>query len=144
MTINEFLVFADRAVDIDDFLAEEVKGPASFDCVSGKGCTFEEPAMNSLINDVFGDRAIYLDCESGECLHYTQVPGYTKPELPDNSLMVALSAAAAGAVFVLACICEHASRDRADSKCCGTWADLRETNLDSAASNCQRTRRPSS
>jgi hypothetical protein len=104
-----FWVLADRPVDIDDFLAEEVKGPASFDCVSGKGCAFEEPAMNSLINDVFGDRAIYLDCESGECLHYTQVPGYTKPELPDNSLMVALSAAAAGAVFVLACICEHAS-----------------------------------
>jgi hypothetical protein len=60
--------------------------------------------MNNLINDIFGDPAITLDCESGECLHYTQVPGYTKPEPPNNSLMVALSAAVAAAIFLLACI----------------------------------------
>jgi len=32
--------------------------------------------MNGLINDIFGDKSITLDCDSGECLHYTQVPGY--------------------------------------------------------------------
>ena len=62
--------------DIDDFLAEEVKGPASFNCETGKGCAFEEPAMNQLINDIFGDNSITLDCNSGECMHYTNVPGY--------------------------------------------------------------------
>lgn len=62
--------------DIDDFLSEEVKGPATFQCNSGKGCSFEEPAMNGLINDIFGDKSITLDCDAGECLHYTQVPGY--------------------------------------------------------------------
>lgn len=32
--------------------------------------------MNELIDTVFGDPYITLNCESGECLHYTQVPGY--------------------------------------------------------------------
>lgn len=32
--------------------------------------------MNQLINDIFGDRFISLTCEGGECLHYSQVPGY--------------------------------------------------------------------
>lgn len=32
--------------------------------------------MNELINDMFGDPYITLTCDSGECLHYTQVPGY--------------------------------------------------------------------
>jgi hypothetical protein len=92
--------------DIDEFLDQEVKGPGSFSCVSGKGCKFSEPAMNNLINDVFGDPAITLDCDSGECLHYTQVPGYTRPIAPDNSRWVALSAALAALIFVAACLCK--------------------------------------
>ncbi len=32
--------------------------------------------MNQLINDIFGDRYISLTCGGGECLHYSQVPGY--------------------------------------------------------------------
>ncbi|EIW68541.1 hypothetical protein TREMEDRAFT_31917, partial [Tremella mesenterica DSM 1558] len=100
---GRFLCGEDGSVNIDDFLAEEVKGPGSFNCESGKGCTFEEPAMNQLINDIFGDRAITLDCASGECLHYTQVPGYQRPAPPDNSVLVALSAAAAAAIFILMC-----------------------------------------
>ncbi|WWC67467.1 uncharacterized protein I206_101375 [Kwoniella pini CBS 10737] len=101
---GRFLCGEDGSVNIDDFLAEEVKGPGSFNCVSGKGCSFEEPAMNQLINDIFGDKSITLDCDSGECLHYTQVPGYTRPERPDNSVWVALSAALAALIFILACL----------------------------------------
>lgn len=93
-------------VDIDDFLSEEVKGPGSFSCSTGRGCSFSEPAMNQLINDIFGDKSITLDCESGECLHYTQVPGYVIPEKPDNRSLVALSAAGAAVIFILACICK--------------------------------------
>lgn len=62
--------------DIGEFLTEEIKGPATFSCKSGAGCKFEEPAMNQLINDIFGDSSITMNCDSGECLHYTQVPGY--------------------------------------------------------------------
>jgi len=32
--------------------------------------------MNNLIHDIFGDGYITLECISGECLHYTQVPGF--------------------------------------------------------------------
>ena len=62
--------------DLDEFLQDEIKGPAKFSCKTGSGCQFEEPAMNDMINDIFGDRAIFLACDGGECLHYSQVPGY--------------------------------------------------------------------
>lgn len=62
--------------DIGDFLKEEIRGPAQFSCKTGNGCKFEEPAMNDLIDSVFGDSYITLQCEGGECLHYSQVPGY--------------------------------------------------------------------
>lgn len=32
--------------------------------------------MNDLIDTIFGDNYISLKCNSGECLHYSQVPGY--------------------------------------------------------------------
>lgn len=70
------LVGAETGLDIGDFLKEEIKGPATFSCKTGAGCKFEEPAMNQLINDIFGDNYISLTCEGGECLHYSQVPGY--------------------------------------------------------------------
>ncbi|KDQ08706.1 hypothetical protein BOTBODRAFT_37700 [Botryobasidium botryosum FD-172 SS1] len=88
------------SIDISDFLTEEIKGPAKFSCQSGNGCKFEEPSMNNLINDIFGDQYITLNCDGGECLHYTQVPGYQPPARPDNSKWVALSAAVAGLIFV--------------------------------------------
>ena len=68
--------------DITDFLKEEITGPATFNC-NGKedGCTFEEPAMNELISSVFGDKSIFLNCHSSECLYYTEVPGYQVPSL---------------------------------------------------------------
>src|ERR1700761_2530067 len=62
-----------HVVDIDDFLKEEIKGPAQFSCETGSGCKFEEPAMNDLIDSVFGDPYITLNCAGGECLHFSQV-----------------------------------------------------------------------
>lgn len=32
--------------------------------------------MNDLIDSIFGDTYITLECEGGECIHYSQVPGY--------------------------------------------------------------------
>jgi hypothetical protein len=75
-------------------LSQEIKGPGKFSCSSDQGgCQFEEPAMNQLITDIFGDTSITLNCRAGECMHYTMVPGFTVPERPDNSKMVALSIA---------------------------------------------------
>ncbi|KAF8519557.1 hypothetical protein JB92DRAFT_3141717 [Gautieria morchelliformis] len=90
------------SLDIGDFLKEGIKGPASFTCTTGTGCKFEEPSMNQLINDIFGDAYITLTCEGGECLHYTQVPGYQRPPKPNRTIWVALSAAGAGLIFLIA------------------------------------------
>jgi len=68
-------------IDIGDFLKQEIQGPAKFSCKSGKDCKFEEPAMNDLINSIFGDTYITLQCQGGECLHYSQVPGYVVSHL---------------------------------------------------------------
>ncbi|BFZ53098.1 FAD-dependent urate hydroxylase [Savitreella phatthalungensis] len=86
---DRMLCGEEGSIDITDFLAEEIKGPGSFSCsTKEKSCRFEEPAMNELISDVFGDRSITLDCHSSECLHYTEVPGYIRPEKPSNTKLV--------------------------------------------------------
>lgn len=76
MVASSLLPCSSQAQDIDEFLKEEIKGPATFSCKTGSGCKFEEPAMNALISDIFADPYITLDCSGGECLHYSQVPGY--------------------------------------------------------------------
>ncbi|KAG9314939.1 hypothetical protein JVU11DRAFT_4047 [Chiua virens] len=98
---DRFLCGEDGSVDISDFLVEEIRGPATFGCRTGQGCRFEEPAMNSLINDIFGDAYITLNCDGGECLHYSQVPGYQRPAKPDNTKWIALSSAGAGLIVIL-------------------------------------------
>ncbi|KAF8150148.1 hypothetical protein B0H34DRAFT_176981 [Crassisporium funariophilum] len=97
---GRFICGEDGSVDIGDFLREEIKGPATFSC-KGNACKFEEPAMNDLIESIFGDGYITLNCQGGECLHYSQVPGYRAPPKPDNTLWVALSAAGAGLVVLM-------------------------------------------
>ncbi|KIY72460.1 hypothetical protein CYLTODRAFT_486300 [Cylindrobasidium torrendii FP15055 ss-10] len=98
---GRFICGEDGSVDISDFLKEEIRGPATFSCNTGRGCRFEEPAMNDLILTIFGDPFISLDCHGGECLHYSQVPGYVRPPKPDNTRWVALSAAGAGLIVLL-------------------------------------------
>ena len=85
----------DGSVNIDDFLAEEIRGPASLSSVSTvggsktDGTKFEEPAMNNLIKTIFGDEYITLKCDSGECLYRTDVPGYTRPVKEINTPLIA-------------------------------------------------------
>ncbi|KZP00597.1 hypothetical protein CALVIDRAFT_533600 [Calocera viscosa TUFC12733] len=100
---GKMLCGEEGSIDLSEFLTEAIKGPAEFKCTGGK-CSFEEPAMNELIEEVFGDKSIFLSCYGGECIHYTMVPGYERPAKPDNSVWVAVSAAAAGSVFILASI----------------------------------------
>ena len=66
--------------------------------------------MNQLINDVFGDSHISLRCNAGECMHYSLVPGFTRPEAPDNSKLVAVSIAIAASVVIVACLRASALR----------------------------------
>jgi ABC-type multidrug transport system ATPase subunit len=102
---DRMLCGEDGSIDISDFLTEEIKGPGAFSCSSStNGCTFEEPAMNELISDVFGDRSIKLDCNASECLHYSEVPGFKRPEKPSNTGLIAGSIAAAAVLLVLLAI----------------------------------------
>lgn len=45
--------------------------------------------MNELISAIFGDPMIYLECNSGECLHRSEIPGYKKPVKKINTRLIA-------------------------------------------------------
>ncbi len=83
------------SIDIEEFLVEEIKGPASFSSIwtvggsSKDGSKFEEPAMNDLIKSVFGDESITMQCSWGECMYRTDVPGYTRPVKEINTPLIA-------------------------------------------------------
>ena len=100
---GEMLCGKDGGVDITDFLKDEIHGPATFKCADTADCGFQEPAMNQLIKDIFGDPQITLNCKSGECMHYTQVPGFERPSRPENHwlILASISGAALIILFVL-------------------------------------------
>ncbi|KAL8740577.1 MAG: hypothetical protein Q9190_006742 [Brigantiaea leucoxantha] len=85
----------DGSLDIGEFLEKSIKGPASLTSKSTEGGSntdgskFVEPAMNGLIKDFFGDDFISLQCQSGECLYQTDVPGYTRPVKEINTPLIA-------------------------------------------------------
>ncbi|PAV16171.1 abc transporter [Pyrrhoderma noxium] len=113
---GRFICGENGSVDITEFLDTEIKGPAKFSCKTGSECKFEEPGMNDLIDTIFGDNYITLKCNSGECLHYSQVPGYVSIPVPDNTRWVALSAA--GAILIVLSsfiLLWYAGRDRKHS-----------------------------
>ncbi|KAJ9605043.1 FAD-dependent urate hydroxylase [Cladophialophora chaetospira] len=104
---DRFLCGEDGSVNIDEFLEEEIKGPASFYTQhtyggsSKDGSRFEEPAMNNLISMIFGDEYISLRCRSGECMYETDVPGFTRPVKEINTPLIA-GVIAGCALFVVA------------------------------------------
>ena len=58
--------------------------------------------MNVLISQFFGDPYIQLSCPyGGECLHFSQVPGYTRPDLPTPFTPLELSSIILGAILLL-------------------------------------------
>jgi ABC-type multidrug transport system ATPase subunit len=97
---DEMLCGKDGSIDLTDLLRDEIKGPASFNCV-GPHCAFSEPAMDDLISAVFGDDSIFLDCNGGECLHYTMVPGFERPERQTNWIMIISGVSGVAAFLVI-------------------------------------------
>ena len=106
---DRFLCGEDGSVNIDDFLEQEIKGPASFYSQSTyggsskDGSRFEEPAMNNLISMMFGDEYISLSCRAGECLYREDVPGYVAPIHEINTPLIA-SVIAGIALLIVAII----------------------------------------
>lgn len=95
------------SVDISDFLVNEIRGPAKFECTQKPGepkkCAFQEPEMNNLISDIFGDSSILLTCGAGECLYHTEVPGYA-PEVPKINTPLIAGVIAGCSLFLVAVI----------------------------------------
>jgi ABC-type multidrug transport system ATPase subunit/ABC-type multidrug transport system permease subunit len=81
------------SVDITDFLDQSIKGPATFSCLQHHGgtnkCMFKEPAMDQLIQQMFSDSSIFIDCRAGECLYETEVPGFERPVKRINTPLIA-------------------------------------------------------
>jgi ABC-type multidrug transport system ATPase subunit len=95
----------DGSIDIGDFLLT-VKGPAEFKSVKGgkdSGSSFSEPTMNELISSIFGDESIFLQCDTGECLYQTEVPGYERPVKKINTPLIA-AVIASVALFIVAVV----------------------------------------
>lgn len=59
--------------------------------------------MDDLIKSVFGDESITLNCNAGECLYKTDVPGYKRPVKEINTPLIA-GVIAGCALFVVAII----------------------------------------
>ncbi|RAL61871.1 hypothetical protein DID88_002934 [Monilinia fructigena] len=91
------------SVDISDFLDQEIRGPATFNCEQKSGsneCTFKEPQMDLLIQQMFGDSSIFINCQAGECLYETEIPGYERPIKKINTPLIA-GVIAAASLFVV-------------------------------------------
>lgn len=95
------------SVDITEFLDELIKGPATFNCLQQNGgknnCRFKEPEMDKLIQQMFGDDSIFIECKAGECLYETEVPGFERPVKRINTPLIAAVIAGAS-LFVVAVI----------------------------------------
>jgi ABC-type multidrug transport system ATPase subunit len=95
------------SVDISVFLDQEIRGPASFSCLQeGHGannCKFKEPQMDALIQQMFGDSSIFIDCQAGECLYETEVPGFERPVKRINTPLIA-GVIAGASLFVVGVI----------------------------------------
>ncbi|KOS23426.1 putative ATP-dependent permease [Escovopsis weberi] len=96
------------SLDLTEFLDEAIRGPGRFECKQ-KGdalthdCAFHEPEMDNLIISLIGDSSILLDCQAGECLYETEVPGYKRPVKQINTPLIA-GVIAAASLFLAAVI----------------------------------------
>lgn len=103
---DRFLCGENGSINLSDFLAQVIKGPATFtteETKEGTKSVFSEPEMNNLISGVFGDPSIFLSCDAGECLYKTNLPGYQRPVKKINTPLIA-GVIAGCSLFVVAVI----------------------------------------
>ncbi|TPX68950.1 hypothetical protein CcCBS67573_g07015 [Chytriomyces confervae] len=78
------------SIDLSDWMKdpdEGPTGPATVTCEEGyagamnHSCRLQEPHMTTLVRLISKEDYFALSCDAGQCLHYTQIPGYTRPGL---------------------------------------------------------------
>ncbi|KAJ3036219.1 hypothetical protein HDV00_002973 [Rhizophlyctis rosea] len=90
----------------DDPVEGGPRGPAKLECKETgpreRTCSFSEYYLDQVINQFFGDPNIKLSCPyAGECLHFSQVPGYVRPDLPTPYTPLQLTLIVLGAIALL-------------------------------------------
>jgi ABC-type multidrug transport system ATPase subunit/ABC-type multidrug transport system permease subunit len=104
---DRMLCGANGSIDLSEFLVKVIRGPAQFECVQRPGepkqCAFQEPEMNKMISDIFGDSSILLTCGAGECLYHTEVPGFA-PDVPKINTPLIAGVIAGCSLFLVAVI----------------------------------------
>ncbi|KAJ1941586.1 (ABC) transporter, partial [Kickxella alabastrina] len=67
-------------LDISTVL-NEVEGPVNIKCHDDgfSNCFIRESQVSKTLTSIIGDDAINMHCTVGQCVHYSQLPDYTKP-----------------------------------------------------------------
>ncbi|KAJ1796040.1 (ABC) transporter, partial [Coemansia sp. RSA 2399] len=60
----------------------DVEGPVDIKCHDDgfSDCYIREFMISKTLSAIIGDDAINMECSVGQCMHYSQIPGYEKPK----------------------------------------------------------------
>ena len=78
---NSSLCNIEKLTDISEVL-RDVRGPSRLDCLDNE-CLFNEPTL-----DIYFMGGIRLDCQTGECVRPSQIPGNEPPVKKPNYLLI--------------------------------------------------------
>ncbi|KAJ2489355.1 (ABC) transporter, partial [Coemansia sp. RSA 2050] len=81
-------------LDISSVL-NEIEGPVDIKCHDDgfSNCFIRESAIKRTLTSIIGDDAINMMCSVGQCVHYSQIPGYQKisHETSKSNMLVGIS-----------------------------------------------------
>ncbi|KAJ1509786.1 hypothetical protein HMI56_006633 [Coelomomyces lativittatus] len=122
-------------VDISEFL-KDITGPGHVHCNEHQACAFSEPKLDELMNTLFAESSIQLQCRSGECLHVTQVPSSDLPGLMELSgwMYVGLVSALFSLLGLLG-LCFFTRRSPQDMSLASSSSSLLNTDTDPLLNN---------
>ncbi|KAJ2779065.1 (ABC) transporter [Coemansia javaensis] len=91
-------------LDISSVL-NEVEGPVDIKCHDHgfSDCYIRELVVSKTLASIIGDDAINMECSVGQCMHYSQLPGYTRKsnETSKSSMLVGVATSLLTVYFVL-------------------------------------------
>ncbi|KAJ1665240.1 FAD-dependent urate hydroxylase [Coemansia sp. RSA 1646] len=83
----------------------DVEGPVDIKCHDDgfSDCYIREFMISKTLSAIIGDDAINMECNVGQCMHYSQIPGYEKPkqEAHKGSMLLGVATSLLTVYFVL-------------------------------------------